>query len=109
MSTSVFTIDRCPLPSRAALVDAIKYPLGNGSIVEVEDSSRPRHDRRCYGVASVEGAIRLVDAGGQHLGLFTTLPALVDFAEKRTRRRLSSRTPRACSSPSVPAPRSDDR
>ncbi len=84
MSTNVFTIDRCPLPSQAALIGTIKFHLEKGSIVRVEDCSRPRHDRCVYEVRSFEGAIRLLDAKGEHIGLFTTVAALVGYAEKRT-------------------------
>ena len=90
MAVDVFTIDRCPLPSRAALVDAIKFHLQNGRIVQVEDCSRPRFNRSCYEVRSMEGAIRLLDVKGQHLGLFTTVAALVDYAETRTTNALPS-------------------
>ena len=82
--TPLFLIDRCTLPTRVALVAAVKFHTSIGTIVRVEDSGRPRGDRLCYEVRSSEGGYRLRDAAGRHLGLFATLSALVEYAEVKT-------------------------
>ena len=84
MPTPLCLIDRCTLPTRVALVAAVKFHTSLGTIVRVEDSGRPPGDRLCYEVRSSEGGYRLLDAGGEHLGLFATLPALVECAETKT-------------------------
>lgn len=84
MSTPLVLIDRCTLPTRVALVAAVKFHTSIGTVVRVEDSAKPPGQRLCYEVRSLEGGNRLLDASGQHLGLFATISALVDFAEVKT-------------------------
>ena len=84
MSTPMVLIDRCTLPTRVALVAAVKFHTSIGTIVRVEDSGRPLGQRFCYEVRSLDGGNRLLDVSGRHLGLFATISALVDFAEVKT-------------------------
>ncbi len=84
MPTPLFLIDRCTLPTRGALVAAVKFHTSIGTVVRVEDIGRPPGDRLCYEVMASEGGYRLLDAGGRHLGLFATISALVDYAEVKT-------------------------
>ena len=84
MSIPLVLIDRSTLLTRVALVAAVKFHTSIGTIVRVEDGGQPLGQRLCYEVRSMEGGYRLLDAGGQHLGLFATLSALVDFAELKT-------------------------
>ena len=86
MPIPLFLIDRCTLPSRVALVAAVKFHTSIGAIVRVEDGGGPAEHRLCYEVRASDGGYRLLDADGQHLGLFATVPALVDYAEVKTAR-----------------------
>ena len=84
VSTPLVLIDRSTLPTRVALVAAVKFHTSLGTIVRVEDGARPLGQRLCYEVRSMDGGNRLLDASGQHLGLFASIAALVDFAERKT-------------------------
>ena len=85
LSLTVFAIDRAPCAaSRDILVRAIKFHIAVGTIVQVEDSSRPRSMRLCYEIRPGEAAFYLFNALGRQIGVFASIAALVDHAETVT-------------------------
>ena len=83
-TVSVFHVDRATCLSRLVLVDTITGYLKQYAVVQIEDGSRPRNMRFCYEVRPSEAALRLCDARGQQVGLFTDVAALVSHAEAMT-------------------------
>ncbi len=84
MPLPVFALDRAEFVSRSGLVAAVKFHLSVGSIIQVEDSSRPRAKRFCYEARPSEAAFRVFDAHGRQIGVFADIAALVDHAEAVT-------------------------
>ena len=85
MSTPIFLIDRCLLPSPDHLIAAVEMYIAIGTTVRVEDSAKRFGYRLCYEVHPAKDATRVLDATGEQIGLFASIPALVAYAEAITK------------------------
>ena len=84
MQTPVTSIDRAKIPVLADLAETIANHLGNGDIVQVEDSRRPLGRQLRYTIHWTGGAGHVFDGRGRPLGIFADLDALVSHAEAAT-------------------------
>ena len=84
MTTPVTSVDRARLPVFADLVETIGNHLGNGDIVQVEDSRKPPGRQLRYTIQWTGGAGHVFDGLSHPLGVFADLDALVAHAEITT-------------------------
>ena len=84
MRIAVFTIDRMLPNSPAELAETIAKHLGNGEMVQVNDSTKPPGRRLRYTIQWIGEAGYVFDGSGRMLGIFADVDALVAHAEAVT-------------------------
>ncbi len=84
LTLPAFVVDRATCLSRLILVETIACYLERGAVVQIEDSTRPRHDRLRYTIQMVDSVGHVFDISNQRIGVFADVHALVGYAEDVT-------------------------